>query len=642
MYIPDENMQFLVDAIGNAYELWSKTFDPDYEYRDSYGFLTKRVQDYIGNKYAIYSVSASTGCIVTKKDSQTVTVSEGYLVSSSNVLVKMNESDVSIVRYYDYDYDTSSQYGVLIGVYHSDIESSTDIHTDLLNSTITASVSTDITLRSADAFSGISFPAIISIDGEDILVKSFNTSTKKAVIDDTYNSGTGTAVSSHTSGVSVYIHKKLSPTAIFGIPVPPEFQTGETSANFRYYPPIPTNFLLLSKVLVEKPITKSNLSNPTAIVGSVYDSREIGDISLDQPFTTEEQMVLNDLLYKMSQMSDALNFNDVLKNMCYSLKSIILQDETNSRSGTFEAFYNTAPVKRASYFKYGAQWDNFERFEFPDGFVRLWYSVFGNELLRTFAIFSGDLMDSITTSGVAAPTNLTGSHTEVVSPAIGSLTPGSWVYYVTAVTTSGESPLSSSETVTIPSFQAYSTVTLTWDAVPGALYYHVYRRSSNSSMANDRRLTSDGVQVSTTYTDTGSVSGDTTTKRGCMLTGKTAISGSGTPLYAKIPSIEDTGSIFPFLRLDQSVTGIASVGSGQTNNGIQITLQIQKSDESIVTETVSIPSGTAAGYSIQIGTATDYIEILDMSVSLIENDAIIVGSRVDWSLQDVVLIQNIT
>jgi hypothetical protein len=129
-----------------------------------------------------------------------------------------------------------------------------------------------------------------------------------------------------------------------------------------------------------------------------------------------------------------------------------------------------------------------------------------------------------------------------------------------------------------------------------------------------------------------------------MVTGKSAVSSAGTALYAKVPTIEDTGSIFPFLRLDQSVTGVDPnfTGTGQTNNGIQLSIQLLKSDDSIVTETVSIPSGTNAGSSIQVGTSTNYTEILDMNVSLIEGDAVVVGSRVDWSIQDIVLIQNIS
>lgn len=643
MYVSDENIQFIIDMIGSAYGLWKETFDSSVSKNNSYGFLKRRISDFLDNKYAIYSVSSSTGCVVTKKDNVTVTIADGYVIDSDNIMVQVDEQDLSITHYYDYPYDANSHYGVLIGLYYEDIDSVSNIKSSELTTSVTANVSTSIVIRSANAFDGITFPAIVSIDGENILVSSFNSSTKTATIDSSYNSGTGTVGNSHSSGATVYVRKKLSAECIFGVPVPTEYQSGDTSANFQYYPPCPENFLLLAKVLVDKPLIRGNLTNPTAILGSIYDCREIGDQSIDQPFTTEENIIFTDINNTLDTLQGSLSFNDSFIKICNTLKDITIINEDGSRNGSIQDYYNSAPVKRASYFRYGVQWDSLERFEFPLGFRQLWYDVFGEDLLVTFAIFSGDMMDETNTSGVQAPSNLSGTVSEELGPSTGAITPGTWTYYVTAVTASGESPLSSPVVITVPSYQAYNSIDLTWTSVTGATYYHVYRQSSDSSLANDRRITSTSEVVTNSYTDTGAI-GVETTGRGCIVTGKQSLSSTGTAVYAKVPEIDDTGSSFTFMRLDGSVTGIdpsSSTYSRVTSNGIRLTINLLKVDGSTTIETIDISSGTQAGYSVQITSDVDYVGVNSIYVSLIDGDSSIIGSRVDWSLQDMVIIQNL-
>ena len=98
------------------------------------------------------------------------------------------------------------------------------------------------------------------------------------------------------------------------------------------------------------------------------------------------------------------------------------------------------------------------------------------------------------------------------------------------------------------------------------------------------------------------------------------------------------------MRLDGSVTGIdpsSSTYSRVTSNGIRLTINLLKVDGSTSTETIDISSGTQAGYSVQITNDTDYIGVNSMYVSLIDGDSSIIGSRVDWSLQDMIIIQNL-
>jgi len=92
------------------------------------------------------------------------------------------------------------------------------------------------------------------------------------------------------------------------------------------------------------------------------------------------------------------------------------------------------------------------------------------------------------------------------------------------------------------------------------------------------------------------------------------------------------------LRLQDSVDS----DGDQTNNGIRLFLTLEKPDQSTEDITIDIESGTSLGSSFIINNGTKYSKLLDMKVSILDGDLDLVGSRINWSFKDVVMIQNLS
>jgi hypothetical protein len=415
--------------------------------------------------------------------------------------------------------------------------------------------------------------------------------------------------------------------------------------------------MLISKVLVKNPITPATPSASPEIV-SYTDERFIGDISQDQPFTSQEATLLQGYMDTLGILQDSLSYKSALDAFVQELSITTFRTSNNNTSSEvdFSTYWNDRPLQRNSTFKHGIQWESFERFEFNEGFKKLWYNNLSSQLLTTLAIFSGDLLDSSNTSGVEIPVISDVEAIEVVSANLGAITPGLASYAVTAVTASGESPLSDFFTITVPINQPYNKVRITWPNIVGATYYNVYKKSSNFSTINDIRLTDDNQVTFAVYgsgsdiifDDLGTISGKTT-RRGVVLTDKTIYSDSGSPLYAYVPVISDIGALWPISRLEDSLITSDSISgvdplTRTTANEFTIALTLELPDGTSEQQNVVIPKGTLAGTSFSIGEGKSYKSVIDMSIRISEDSSKVtrVGNRIDWSIQDVVFIQNVS
>lgn len=655
MYVTDENMQTLTDLLGNIYLNWSDTFGSDSTKRDSFAFLKKRLQDYINNKSLHYSVYTGNN-LLPSVSGDFITIAEGYAVDSDNSTIYVSEHDVTVTKAFGYDYPSDGYYGVLIGMYHEDIDSAANAKLVELDSDIGPSQSNnEILLRDASTLSDLIAPIMFHVGGEDILISSFSVPNKKLYISSDYNGGR--PISSHSDGDKGFVYKALFAKAICGAPVAPEYVPIVTASSFGYYPTQPDNFMLISKALVSNPITPSSPSASPTIV-SYTDERFIGAPSQDQPFTSTESDLLQGYFDTLNILEDSLSYRTILNAFIQQL-SITTFRTSNNVSLTeidFETYWNSRPLQRNSTFKHGVQWEGFERFEFNEGFKTLWYENSSNQLLTTLAFFSGDLLDNTNTSGVDIPEITSVEAIQVASADLGAITPGLVSYAVTAVTSSGESPLSDFVTITVPVLQPYNKIRITWPNISGVDYYHVYRKSSNFSTINDIRLTDDnevtfaiyGSGSDVVFDDLGTISGKTT-RRGVVITDKTIFSSDGSALYAYVPIISDIGALWPISRLEDSMVTNDSISSVDpldrtTMNEFTIALTLELPDGTSEQQTVVIPQGTLAGTSFEIGEGKFYTAVLDMSIRISEDSSKItkVGNRIDWSIQDVVFIQNVS
>jgi len=658
MYVTDENMQTLTDLLGNIYLNWLDTFDSDSTKRDSYAFLRKRLADYVDNKTLHYSVYTGTNLLPSEKVGVTdmITIADGYAVDSDNANVFVTEHDVTVTKAFGYNYPSSGYYGVLIGMYHDDIDNAANTKLVELDEDISAvQPDNEILLRDASSLSDLTAPLILHVGGEDILISSFSVVNKKLYINSDYNGGR--PVSSHSDGDKGFVYKALFAKAICGAPVAAEYVPVVSAASFAYYPTVPDDFMLLSRVLVSSPITPATPA-ATPTIESYTDERFIGDVSQDLPFTSDESRLLNEHFEVLNILEDSLSYRTILDAFIQELS--ITNFRTSSDSSLtevdFETYWNARPLQRDSTFKHGVQWEGFERFEFNNGFKKLWYENSGNQLLTTLALFSGDLLDNSNTSGVDIPEISSGEAVEVVSADLGAITPGIVSYAVTAVTSSGESPLSDFETITVPVLQPYNKIRLTWPHIAGVDYYHVYKKSSNFSTINDLRLTDDdevtyalnGSGANIVYDDLGTIAGKTT-RRGVVITDNTIFSSDGLALYAYVPIISDVGALWPISRLEDSLITDDALTTADplertTANEFMVALTLELPDGTSEQQTVVIPQGTLAGTSFEIGEGKLYTAVLDMSIRISEDSSKItkVGNRIDWSIQDVVFIQNVS
>jgi len=670
MFITNENMQTLTDILGNIYLSWESTFDSDISL-GGYELKLQRIASFLNNDYIPYTVKQSTDLIVSKKSGSDniLTIGEGYLINSASEYVRVSEHDVYVDTLFTYNYDSDGHYGVLLGFYFDDIEASSEIVVTEIDADIGPGSAqqtldkTRIPIKDTFAISSIDTPAYAHVDSEKILISSIDTVNKELIIDSNYNDNDQSPISSHSSGAGVFFYKSLFATPIYGPPVTSEHQSGGFASSFKYYPVIPDNYVLVAKVLVEKPLTPEKVSastNDTNIL-DIYDARTIGDKSSSIPFTDDEKLMIFDFIGKMEQTKNIISFNQTLVDIINYLSQITFEDSTNQTSGSFSSYWNDRPVQRSVNYQYGPVFNDFERIEFSDGFKKLWYYAKEEQLLTTMGIFSGGLMDNAYGSFETVPEITSISSTQKSNSSDGGISPGVWSYAVTAISSNGESSLSTFESISIPTSKPYNTVTLRWENISGIEYYHVYRKNSNFSTLIDLRLTEEssvtfathGVSVDGTdyidFTDDGSYSG-LSTKRGVILTEKTILDTSGTSLYVKVPVLDASGSLYgdDLYRLSEELTDPALVNpdptSNTTQNGFILIMTLKKPDDTTEIIEQTIPKGTVAGTSFLINSGQDYVELIDMSVKLISNASQYtkIGSRINWSAQDTAFVQNIS
>lgn len=644
IYVSDENMQFLVDMIGEIYEEWLSIFDEDINNRNSYSFFIRRISDYLENKNIIYSVNGENSLLTSIKDDtkNIITISSGEVIDINNNNIEIKEHDLLVSRCFPYNYPANGHYGILIGFYHNDINSINEIRQSKLKLAIEGGISNYVYVESNNIFTNITFPIIANINNEDIVISSYEsiiingTTYYRGLISQNYNNGV--AINSHEISSKIFIYRKLEASMIFGPPVSEEHQSGD-AANFKYFPNKPDDFLEICRVVAANPIIISEEGmippDTTEIIG-IVDTRDLGESSTEVPFTDNEKKFAKSVIDNLNKVSNIVNFENALSTIVLSLNNIVFSDSSGKVSGIFPTYWNNRPLNKSSFHIYGVQWDSIERFEVPDSFRKLWYKYLSNELLTTFAIFNGELMDNVTKSGITPPKISNISYTNVEYN-VGVITPGDWTYAVTAITDSGESALSEYKTIRIPTSSLYNTITITWEPVTGAIGYNVYKKDSRFNLLHDIRLTEYGTLTETIFTDNGSFIGKTT-KRGVLLTNKTSVSTSGTEMYAYIPIInnDELYSLYGFYNLGEDIMTDLT----KTNNGVKLILELYKPNNSIEIVELEVNKGTPVGTAIKIGNNL-YTGIKDMKIELIDGQIEKIGNTINWSITDKIYIQNI-
>jgi hypothetical protein len=222
----------------------------------------------------------------------------------------------------------------------------------------------------------------------------------------------------------------------------------------------------------------------------------IQDLVIDWPygsdltpiFTSDDAAQISSTAESLAiSLTDILNniyFNDVIQGLEAYTKTI-----SDNPSTSFKAFWSNRPFKPNTYFAKGISFDNLERFEFPDSFIRAYYDFMGKDLQHTFAVFRGDMVQQINYNAPwgnpPVPFEITSCLTNTVPS---TLQKGTYIYTKT---------LNVQNTEQLPvylqkisdTFQSYVNEIKGTDSSDSNTYYHIYRRTNLVGDQIEYRLT---------------------------------------------------------------------------------------------------------------------------------------------------------
>lgn len=623
--ITDEQMRQWGNLIGQAYVAAKDAVGDSSTPGTSY-FEIDKLYRYVYNQ--LPREGLVSGCDISiAPDTSYVRIGSGMLRYADQDIA-LPQSDVSIARTFQYPFAATSQYGIVVVVSRADMAQATQAIRTSIDVALTADVSTVVSVTDATALSQFTLPITIHVENETIDIWALDTN-GDGIVSTSYNGGK--VAQNHSAGAVAYVSKPLDAHVIFGLPVDVAYQSGGNPATFAYYPPVSEHdYVIIGRGLVDNPTTTTVARTPVLI--AVEDQRDIIDDPADAIFTHSE----------MQSISSAIDmFRSILGYQGgFSTASDVMRElvtwSNNQIGQSFTTYWNNRPYSPTAGYIRGESFWGITRMEFDDAFREAYYDIYATELLKTLAIFRGDIAGGSVPYG-HPPTGLAGTSEAMPNIAAGNLSYGQWTYRVSAVGTGGESSPSSAVTVVIPSTAgSMNRIILTWDAVTGATSYEVYRLGAEGNTFVERRLTTDGEVTGTTYTDTGHVVG-TNVRRGVLITGQRLVTPSR--LIVQVPLVDGNLNAF---RDGAGLDPTSTDTDDTTHNEMILTIYGLKSDGTIGgPHTVTIPKGTVRGTKYSVGLEDDlYVGLYDVTVAA-GTDITLVGGRIAFSPYDLIVIQNV-
>jgi len=626
MIITDEQMKDISSILGMCYARYNDAIG------DTSSPGTALFELQVMRKYAtnfLPDEGVIAGCVISD------TVGNDKLVISDGTVrfggenISYSEEELSVDRTFAYAFGATDRYGVIVGFRRDELAAVRDAVRTTLSANVTTGVSTSISITNTTASDGFILPFHITIGTEQIEAWSIG-SLGELEISPSYNGGF--AAQDHSAGDVVFVSRPLSATVFFGLPVAPAFQTG-SPATFAYYPPVSEkDVIIIGRALIDNPNTLDVARSP--VVFAYEDLRVlITQTAGSDMFTQVEAQSITQAIDSTSAiLSHPTGFGtpgDILSAMA----SWTLQETGQG----FDTYWNDRPFMASGNYLRGVSFAGISRLEFDDQFKTLYRDVYGSDLLTTMAIFRGDVYGG-DLSYLSPPQNITYTYATHTSAVDGNLSSGTWTYRVTAVGVSGESSPSASVSVDVSKTSgSMNSITLSWDAVSGALYYHVYRFGESGMDFVEYRLTSDSEVSGTTYEDKGTAP-TLGVRRGIKMTGKTIESPA--ILYVYIPPMEGRFNTF----MDgESISSSFTDASTDTRNEVTFTIYGVRIDGTIGgPHTVNVPQGTDRNTRFAIGdTISDlYVGIHDVTVE-VGTDVEMLGGRIAWSPYDLITIQSV-
>ena len=420
-------------------------------------------------------------------------------ISYNGSLIQLSQQKIPIKKEFVKDYNlvgsgsTAHKYGITVGIPISEAQKAIQTFNTTV-SIASTSGSNILYVTSVDTATSLGFPLEAHVGS--LYLKFSGVSGSGLVLDSTFYNGSSYGVLPSTVSVDTPVKFVFQPKLKYLTGFPVE-TTNENPISFNYYPPIPSTWIPVGKILIKNPEDPRVAGNSQdAFVRTANDIPTSTSSNLILGNTDDVQDVINSCNAAISNLNSYRN-DIIINNFVDAIRSYSneLIQGTNLNANQF---WSLQPFRPTQYYSKGVSFSGLERFEFPFNFTKAYYNRTAQDLQHTFAVFRGDLVSYnsavLGTSGIGT-SELTGTII-TSSSSLSSLSPGTQIYGVTAVSAIA----GTSYVETIPTYVSKVSTNVTnsnymvelkWQGLgtTNALFYHIYKRPSLSTESTEKRLT---------------------------------------------------------------------------------------------------------------------------------------------------------
>lgn len=381
-------------------------------------------------------------------------------------------------------YPNEYAYGMLIGFPISEADKAIAVNTTTVSEAV-AGNSQVVKVASVQVAQTLGFPLQAQVGGYFVRFSGVNATNDGLIVDPGYFNGTSYGVTPNFTipiGSRVYFIYEPRLRPIFGLPTDLKISTQKT---YDYYPFMPDDWLPVARVLLENVNDPIVSGSPYEIerTAIIYPALESGSTLFDAENSVTIARSSVSTRSALHQAKDNASVDQLLGALeQYTAK--IAQDTQTS----FSTYWSKQPFRPTSYFARCVSFEGIERMDFSNSFKNAYYKMRKQDLVQTFAVFRGDLYEFSSVLTGTPPTTAN-AYSYSIDLLYGldhniSLARGSYVYGVSALTSSGETVPTYCTVRSVSATPGYFFNHIEWTQVTGATSYHVYRRAK-SGIADD-------------------------------------------------------------------------------------------------------------------------------------------------------------
>jgi len=239
----------------------------------------------------------------------------------------------------------------------------------------------------------------------------------------------------------------------------------------------------------------------TGTVGSLSYACPLGVEKLFEPYpiyTTPSSFFPNTASYNAFVISVNNSIKAYATVQNYDIESKLVNsfisytNGISSNSVGFDQYWHSQPFAPTGIFQYGLGFDGLQKVDFDYRFKNFWYFYKGVDLIRTFAIFRGDIYGGNAyigqSLGLFPGTSNLNSYIDFTGNSV--INNGTYSYGVSAVTASGEyAPTFNADTNFFFDRKINNYLSWTSSTISNLLFFHIYKNVRQLNGFQQQRLT---------------------------------------------------------------------------------------------------------------------------------------------------------